>query len=105
MAHILAFIIIAAVKIIKWTLIKTRLFIAAIPIAGAFIFFMDWYEANELLADAIGIALIAGVAVSWIVTLVKYIKARKHNKALVLDWAYERYGEPVVLTKKTPVIN
>jgi len=53
MAHIIAFIIMAAIKIIKWTLIKTRLYIAAIPIAVVLIFFKDWYEMNTLLADTI----------------------------------------------------
>lgn len=101
MAHIIAFVIIAAIKIIKWTLIKTRLYITAIPMAAVLIFFKDWYEANTLLVDAIGIALIVGVAVSWIISLVRYIKGRKRNKEMVLDWAYERYGEPIVLTRKT----
>lgn len=101
MAHLIAFIIIGAVKLVKWTLFKTRLIIAAIPLATVLIFFRDWYEANVLLADSIGVALIAGVAASWIVTLSRYIKARKHNKGLVLDWAYERYGQPIVLTRKT----
>lgn len=87
MAHIIAFIIIAAIKIIKCTLIKTRLYIAAIPMAAVLIFFKAWYEANMLLADAIGIALIAGVAVSWIISLARYIKGRKRNKEMVLDWA------------------
>ncbi len=101
MAHLIAFIIIGAAKLVKWSLIKTRLIIAALPVAAVLIFFKDWYGVNTLLADSIGFALIAGVAASWIVTLVRYIKARKHNKELVLDWAYERYGQPIVLTRKT----
>jgi RsiW-degrading membrane proteinase PrsW (M82 family) len=101
MAHIIAFIIMAASKIIKWTLIKTRLYIAAIPIAVVLIFFKDWYEMNTPLADTIGIVLITGVAVSWIISLVRYIKGRKRNKEMVLDWAYERCGKPIVLTRKT----
>ena len=105
MAHIIAFIIIAAIKIIKWTLIRTRLYIPVIPIAVVLIFFKDWYEMNTLLADTIGIALIAGVVASWIITLAKYIKGKKRNKELVLDWAYERYGEPIVLTRKTQANN
>lgn len=100
MAHLIAFIIIGAVRVIKWTLFKTRLIIAALPIAAVLIFFKDWYETNTMLADVIGFALIAGVVISWIVTLVRYIKATKHNKDLVLDWAYERYGQPIVLTRK-----
>ena len=104
MAHLIAFIIIGAFKMVKWTLFKTRLIIAALPVAAVLIFFKDWYEANTRLADVIGFALIAGVAISWIVTLVRYIKARKHNKDLVLDWAYERYGQPIVLTRKTQEI-
>lgn len=101
MAHIIAFIIIAAIKIIKWALIKSRLYIPAIPMAAVLIFFKAWYEANTLLVDAIGIALIAGVVASWIISLVRYIKGRKRNKEMVLDWAYERYGTPIVLTRKT----
>lgn len=101
MAHLIAFIIIGAVKMVKWTLFKTRLIIAALPIAAVLIFFKDWYEANTLLADSIGFALIVGVVASWVFTLVRYIKARKHNKELVLDWAYERYGQLIVLTRKT----
>ncbi len=100
MAHLIAFIIIGAIKLVKWTLIKTRLIIAALPIAAVLIFFKDWYQANTLLADGIGFALIAGVAVSWIVTLARFIKARKHNRELILDWAYERYGQPIVLNRK-----
>lgn len=104
MAHIIALLIITAAKIIKWTLIKTRLIIAALPVAVVLIFFKNWYEANALLADSIGFALIVGVAVSWVVTLMRYIKARKHNRELVLDWAYKRYGQPIVLTRKTQEI-
>ena len=100
MAHLIALIIIGAIKLVKWTLIKTRLIIAALPVAGVLIFFKDWYKANIQLADGIGIALIALVAASWIITLVRYIKAKKHNKDLVLDWAYERYGQSIVLTRK-----
>jgi hypothetical protein len=100
MAHIIAFLIIGAVKVVKWTLVKTRLLIVAIPAAVVLIMFKEWYEANALLTDGIGFALIVGVGASWIVTLVRYIKARKHNRELVLDWAYERYGQPIVLTRK-----
>jgi hypothetical protein len=101
MAHIIAFLIIGVVKMIKWTLVKTRLFIVAIPAVAALILFKDWYGANALLADGIGFSLIVGVGASWIVTLVRYTKTRKHNRELVLDWAYERYGKPIVLTRKT----
>ena len=101
MAHLIAFLIIGAVKLVKWSLIKTRLIIAALPVAAVLIFFKDWYEANTLLADGIGFVLVVSVAASWIVTLVLYIKAKKHNKELVLDWAYERYGQPIILTRKT----
>ena len=101
MTHLIAFLIIGAVKLVKWTLIKTRLIIAVLPITAVLIFFKDWYKANTLLADSIGFVLIAGVAASWIVTMVRYIKARKYNKELALDWAYERYGQPIVLTRKT----
>jgi len=99
MIQLLFAIAIIAYKIIKWTLIKTRLYAVAIPMAAVLIFFTDWYEANAILADSIGITLIAGVAISWIFTLVKYIKGRRKSKELVLDWAYERYGEPVIYQK------
>lgn len=75
MAHLIAFIIIGAVKMVKWTLFKTRLIIAALPVAAVLIFFKDWYGANTQLADGIGIALTVGVAASWIFTLVRYINA------------------------------
>ena len=98
-------LVMIAYKIIKWTLIKTRLYAVAIPMATVLIFFTDWYEANTLLADSIGMALIAGVAISWIFTLIKYIKGRKKNKELIMDWAYERYGKPVVYKKRTQLSN
>jgi len=101
MAHLIAFLIIGAIKMVKWTLIKTRLIFVALPVAAVLVFFKDWYETNTLLADSIGFALIVGVAASWIVTLSRYIKARRHNKELVLNWAYERFGQPIVLTRKT----
>ena len=69
MAHLVAFIIIGAIKLVKWTLFKTRLIIAALPVAAVLIFFKDWYEANIQLADGIGLTLIFGIAASWIVTL------------------------------------
>jgi predicted histidine transporter YuiF (NhaC family) len=101
MAHLIAFLIIGAAKLVKWMFIKTRLIIAALPAAVVLVFCKDWYEANTMLADGIGFALIAGVAASWIVTLVRRINASKHNKELIMDWAYERYGQPIVLTRKT----
>ena len=101
MAHLIAFLIIGAIKVVKWALIKTRLMVVALPAAVVLIFFKDWYETNTMLADGIGFALIAGVAASWILTLVRRSKARKHNKELIMDWAYERYGQPIVLTRKT----
>lgn len=100
MAYIIAFIIITTSKIVKWILLKSRLIIAVLPLAIVLLFFQDWYETNKMFADGIGIILIAGVAISWILTLIKHIRNRKRNKSLVLDWAYERYGEPIVLTRK-----
>lgn len=94
-----------ACKLIKWILIKTRLYVAAIPMASVLIFFEEWYEANILLADSIGVMLIAGVGISWIFSLVKYIKSRKKNKDLIVDWAHKRYGEPVVYRKRTKLSN
>lgn len=105
MIQLLFAIAIITFKIIKWILIKTRLYIAAIPMAVILIFFREWYEANTLLADFIRIALIAIVVISWIFTLIKYIKGRKKNKELIIDWAYERYGKPVVYKKRTQLSN
>jgi len=105
MIQLLFAIVIIAYKIIKWTLVKTRLYAVVIPMAAVLIFFTEWYEANTLLADSIGIALIAGVVISWIFSLIKYIKGRKKNKELIMDWAYERYGEPVVYRKRTQLSN
>ncbi len=101
MAHIIAFVVIIAAKIVKWGLLKSRLIFAALPIAIVLLFFKDWYESNKMLADGIGVAIIAGVAISWVITLIRYIRNRKSNKEMILDWAYERYGEPVILTRKT----
>ena len=73
--------------------------------AAVLIFFTDWYEANTLLADSIGVALFAGVVISWIFTLIKYMKGGKKNKELIMDWAYEGDGEPVVYQKRTQLNN
>ena len=59
MAHILVFIVIALIKIIKWLLIKSRLFIVAIPMAMVIIFSKEWCDKNEYFFEALGIALIA----------------------------------------------
>lgn len=90
-------------KVLKWILGKTRLYIAAIPISIMFIFFSEWYEANKLLGDCLGIALIIAVGISWIVTLVKKTHIKNKNNKLLIDWAYERYGEPTVYRKRTQV--
>ena len=82
MIQLLFAIAVIAYRIVKWILIKTRLYAVAIPMVAVLIFFSDWYEANTLLADSIGIALIAGVVISWIFTLIKYIKDRKKIKNL-----------------------
>ena len=105
MIQLLFAIVVIAYKIVKWALIKTRLYAVAIPMAAVLIFFSDWYEANTLIADSIGLALISGVVISWTFTLIRYIKCRKKNKELVLDWAYDRYGEPVVYRKRTQLSN
>lgn len=39
--------------------------------------FPDWYNANMPLGDGIGIALLVGVAVSWVVTFVGKIREKK----------------------------
>ena len=91
MMHILAFIIISVFKIIKWILIKSRLFIIVIPVAIVLMFYPDWYNANTLFAELIGFIMAILIMISWIVTLIKYLKIRKQNKERMIKWAYERY--------------
>lgn len=38
--------------------------------------FPDWYNENMALGDGIGIALLVGVAISWIVTFVRKIREK-----------------------------
>ena len=88
MTHIIAFLIILAIKIIKWVIVKTRLYIVVLPVMIVLIFFGEWYDAHTILSDSIGIVLVVGVIISWIITLIKYIKVRKHNNELMLKWIY-----------------
>jgi hypothetical protein len=99
MSYILFHLIVGIYHIIKWAIFKSRLWIIAIPTAIVLILFYDWYEANTILADAIGIVILADVLVRWIITLVRKIKDNKLERAYRLKKAYEEYGEPVVLKK------
>ncbi len=100
MSYLIGYLIIGIYHLIKWTVFKSRLWIAAIPVTVTFIFFYGWYEANTMLADIIGIVLIASVLASWIVTLIKKIKDNKLERAYLVKRAYEKYGEPIVLKKR-----
>ena len=99
MSYLLAHLIIGIIYVIKWAVFKSRLWIVALPTAVILIFFHDWYEANILLADIIGIVIFLGILTSWIVTLIKKIKDNKRERAYLLKKAYEKYGEPVVIKK------
>lgn len=100
MAYLLSRLIILFVSIIKWVVIKSRLFIPALFVAIVLIFFGDWFSTNEMVANVILIVLVAGVLVSWIITFInklKYLK-RQHKRDVV--YAYRIAGEPIIATKK-----
>ena len=54
-----------------------RLTIPLIYMVVVLAVFPDWYNANMPLGDGIGIALLVGVAVSWVVTFVGKIREKK----------------------------
>lgn len=49
-------------------------------------FVKNWHESHTFLSDSIRIVLVAGVIISWTITLIKHIKARKHNNGAMLRW-------------------
>lgn len=100
MVQMLALLIILVANIINWTIIKTRLYVVVVPVSAVFVFFKEWYEANTLIVDSIGMTLIVGITVSWIITLVSHIQYKKRQRQRDVAYVYSQYGEPVVLTKR-----
>ncbi len=100
MAYLLSRLIIFFIWIIKWAVIKSRLFIPALFIAVVLIFFGDWYSTNEMVANGILMALVAIVAVSWIITLINKLKYLKRQHRRDVAYAYKIAGEPIIATKK-----
>ncbi len=100
MAYILSRVIIFMVWILKWALIKTRLIFPAIFATIILGFFGDWYSANETLVHALFAGIIAGVIVSWIVTLVNKVKSNRRWHKRDLSYAYRIAGEPLTVTKR-----
>ena len=100
MAYLLSRLIIFFVWIIKWVVVKSRLFIPALYVAIVLIFFREWYSANEMIANGILGILLAIVVASWIYTLVGKIKYLKRQRRRDVDYAYRVAGEPIIATKK-----
>ncbi len=100
MAYILSRVIIFIVWILKWALIKTRLIFPAIFATIILGFFDYWYSANETLAHALFAVIVAGVAVSWIVTLINTVKASRRWHKRDVAYAYRIAGEPLAATKR-----
>jgi len=100
MAYLLSRLIIFVVWIIKWVVIKSRLFIPALFVAVVLIFFGDWYSMNEMVANWILVALVAVVAVSWIITLINKLKYLKRQHRRDVEYAYKVAGEPIIATNK-----
>lgn len=100
MAYVLSRVFILMVWIVKWVAIKTRLILPALFVVVILGFFGDWYKANEHLAYALFAVVVAGVVVSWIVTLAGKIKANKRWHKRDVAYAYRIAGEPMTATKR-----
>ena len=100
MAYLLSRVIIFIVWTVKWAVIKTRLIFPALFATVILGFFGDWYNANETLVHAMFGALIVGVAVSWIISLVNKVKANKRWHKRDAAYAYRIAGEPLMATKR-----
>ncbi len=100
MVYILSRVIIFIVLILKWALIKTRLIFPAIFATIILGFFGYWYSANETLARALFAVIVAGVVVSWIVTLVNKVKSNRRWHKRDLSYAYRIAGEPLTAVKR-----
>ena len=100
MAYLLSRLIIFIIWTIKWVVIKSRLLIPALFVAVVLIFFQDWYNTNEVVANGILAALVAIVAVSWIITIINKLKYLKRQHKRDVAYAYKVAGEPIIATKK-----
>jgi len=100
MAYLISRLIIFVIWIIKWVVIKSRLFIPALFVAIVLIFFGDWYSTNEMIANGILAALVAIVAISWIITLINKLRYLKRQHKRDVEHAYKVAGEPIIATKK-----
>ena len=100
MAYLLSRLIIFTIWIIKWVIIKSRLFIPALFVVIVLIFFRDWYKNNEMIGNVIFIVLTTGVIISWIFTLINKIKYLKRQNKRDVAYAYKIAGEPIIATKK-----
>ncbi len=100
MAYLLSRLIILVVWIIKWIIIKARLFVPALFIVVVLIFFRNWYDTNKVFANGILIALTAIVAVSWIFALINKFKYLQRQHRRDVAYAYKVAGEPIKATKK-----
>ena len=61
---------------------------------------MIGYNANETLIHALFAVIIAGIAVSWIVTLVNKVKSNTRWYKRDVAYAYRIAGEPLTATKR-----
>ena len=100
MVYILSKVVIFIVWVLKWALIKTRLIFPAIFATIILGFFGNWYSANETLIHAFFAGIIAGVIVSWIVTLVNKVKSNRRWHKRDVAYAYRIAGEPLIATKR-----
>ena len=100
MVYILSRVVIFMVWVLKWVLIKTRLIFPAMFTTLILGFFGNWYSANETLAHALFAVMIAGIAVSWIVTLVNTVKSNRRWHKRNLSYAYHIAGEPLTVAKR-----
>ena len=100
MAYLLSRVVILIVWIIKWTLIKTRLIIPALFVIIILGFFGDWYNMNETLVHALFAVVIAGVTVSWSITLINWVKSNRRWQKRDVNYAYRIAGEPLIAAKR-----
>ncbi len=63
-------------SLVVWICVKLRLGIPLLYTVLMCTLFLEWSTANETLAVGILIAMLAGVAISWIYTAVRAIKGR-----------------------------
>ena len=100
MAYLLSRVVIFIVWLIKWTLIKTRLIIPALFVTTILGFFDDWYNMNETLVHTLFAVVIAVVMVSWIITLINWVKSNRRWRKRDVNYAYRIAGESLIATKR-----